>query len=155
MERSTAMSFLIDFFTGNGAVWKIACVALGVALLSLGIYAGVKVSSLNSTIEDQKSGYKNSIKTLKDEHKEAIKVLEEKQAKLQKEKEDLQDTVSKVEALSAQERADAKRNAEFGAKKQQEIKRTYEERLKRFKEKAKEVKDYGESDSSIVDAAGI
>ena len=138
------MSFLLDFFTGNGSVWKIACVVLGVALLSLGIYAGIKVSSLNSTIENQKSGYEKAIKT-----------LEEKKAKLQKEKEELQDTVSKVEALSAQERADAKRNAELGAKKQQEIKRTYEERMKRFKGKAKEIKDYGESDSSIVDAAGI
>ena len=149
------METLLGFFTGNGSVWKIACVALGVALLSLGIYAGIKVSSLNSTIENQKSGYEKSIKMLKDEHKEAIKELEEKQAKLQKEKEELQDTVSKVEALSAQERADAKRNAELGAKKQQEIKRSYEERMKRFKGKAKEVKDYGESDSSIVDAAGI
>lgn len=142
------MSFLLDFFTGNGSVWKIACVVLGVALLSLGIY----YEEATKTLKDE---HKEATKTLKKEHKEAIKELEEKQAKLQKEKEDLQDTVSKVEALSAQERADAKRNAELGAKKQQEIKRTYEERIKRFKGKAKEVKDYGESDSSIVDAAGI
>lgn len=139
---------MISLFTGNGKIFGFATIVLGVLLLTCSIYTGVKVASLNGTIETQKEDHAKEIKTLKNEHKEAIE-------NLQKEKEELQDTVSKVEALSEQERADAKRNAELGAKKQKEVVRSYEERLKRFKEKTKEVKDYGQSDSSIIDAAGI
>lgn len=149
------LTAIFSFFVSNGKIFGVATIALGVALLTLGIYSGVKIGALHVENATQKSGYEEAIKGLKNEHKEAIKAIEEKLSKLQKEKEDLQDTVSKVEALSAQERADAKRNAELGAKKQQEIKRTYEERIKRFQGKVKEVKDYGESDSGIVDAAGI
>ena len=149
------MTWLLGLLTSNGKIFGIATVTLGVALLSLVIYTGIKVSSLNSMIENQKSEYENSTKILKKEHKEAIEVLEEKQLTLQQDKEKLQDMVSKIEAISAQERADAKRNAELGVKKLQEIERTYKERMKRFKEKAKGVQDYGESDSSIIDAAGI
>lgn len=149
------MSFLLDFFTGNGLGWKIAFVALCVAFLSLGIYSSIKIGSLHVENATQKSEHEQAIKTLKVEHKEAIEALDEKLATLQKEKEELQDKVSKVEALSAQERADAERNAQLGAKKLQEVERTYKERMKRFEEKVKGVQDYGESNSSIVDAAGI
>lgn len=148
------LSTVLGLFTGTQRWLYIALVFLGVLCVGL---ASLSVSLYGNTqaLHVKVESAKEELKTLKKEHKEIIDVLEEKLSKIQKEKEELQDTVSKVEALSAQERADAKRNAELGAKKQQEIKRTYEERLKRFSEKVKEVKDYGESDSSIVDAAGI
>jgi len=149
------LTAIFSFFASNSKIFGIATIALGVALLTLGIYSGIKIGALHVENATQKSGYEEAIKDLKNEHKEAIKMIEEKLVKLQKEKEDLQDTVSQVKALSAQERADAARNAQLGLKKQQEIKRTYEERMKRFEEKIKGVKDYGESDPSIVDAAGI
>ena len=83
---------------------------VGASALSISLFADKTALHVSLSSKD------GEIKTLKEEHQEAIEAIEEKLAKLQKEKEELQDKVSKVEALSAQERADAERNAKLGAK---------------------------------------
>lgn len=44
---------VLSFFTGDGKVWKIASIVLGVLLLTCSIYTGIKVVSLNGTIADR------------------------------------------------------------------------------------------------------
>ena len=145
---------LLGLFTGSNKWLYIALVALGIAFIGTSALS-ISLFADKTALHVSLSSKEGEIVTLKKEHKEAIDKLEEKLVKLQKEKEDLQDKVTKFEALSAQERADAKRNAAQGTKKLQEVKRTYDARMKRFEDKIKGVKDYGESDTSIVDSSGI
>lgn len=148
------METLVSLFTGTSKWLYIALVVLGVAFVGASALS-ISLFADKTALHVSLSAKESEITTLKKEHKEEIEKLEEKLSGLQKEKDALQDTLSRVEAVSAQERADAERNAKLGAKKLQELKRTYAERIKRFEDKAKGVKYYGESDSSIVDAAGI
>jgi len=134
---------VLGLFTGTQKLVYIALVvcALGLAgmtALSVNLYADKAV--LNNSLSDAKG---------------EITDLKKDRNQLQTDKDNLQEVITKMATLSEQAEADAKRNAELGVKKQQEIEHSYANRLKRFEQKVKEVKDYGESDSSIVDSAGI
>lgn len=121
-----------------------------IALLICGLgFAGM--TWLSVELYADKAVLSNSLSDAKGE----ITDLKKERNQLQMDKDNLQEVITKMAALSEQAQADAKRNAELGAKKLQEIERSYANRLKRFEEKAKGVKDYGKSDSSIVDSAGI
>lgn len=148
------LSTVLGLFTGSNKWLYIALAVLALTCISLGSLS-ISLYGDKQALHVKVQSAKEALEKLAKEHKEKIEALEKKHAKLQHEKEDLQDTLSRVEALSEKLKAEAKRNAELGVKRQNEIKKAYEERLKRFEERVRNVQDYGESDSSIVDSAGI
>lgn len=148
------LSTVLKLFTGSTKWLYIALAVLALACISLGSLS-VSLYGDKQALHVKVKSAQEALEKLAKEHKEKLEALEKKHAKLQHEKEDLQDTLSRVEALSEKLKAEAKRNAELGVKRQNEIKKAYEERLKRFEERVRNVQDYGESDSSIVDSAGI
>ena len=143
MGRSMEMGTLLGIFTGSSKWLYIALIVCGLGL------AGMTALSIN--LYADKAVLDKSVSDAQDK----IKELKEAKDQLQIDKDNLKEVITKMEALSEQAEADAKRKAKLGAKKLQEISKSYEARLKRFKERAQNVKDYGESDSTIVDSAGI
>lgn len=145
---------IASLFIGSDKWLYIALVVLGVSLagvtwLSISLYADKAVLH----VEVKKA--QKELKELKEKHDKEAKEAEGKLEKLQKEKEALQDTLSRVEALSDKLKAEAKERQKRYTKKQKELQKEYEERLKHFEEGVKDVQDSSESDSSIIDAAGI
>lgn len=137
------MGTLLGIFTGSSKWLYIALIVCGLGL------AGMTALSIN--LYADKAVLDKSVSDAQDK----IKELKEAKDQLQIDKDNLKEVITKMAALSEQAEADAKRKAKLGAKKLQEISKSYEARLKRFKERAQNVKDYGESDSTIVDSAGI
>lgn len=76
------MGTILSFFTGSGSVWKIVCVALLTAMLSLGVYTGVKISDKNDTIAARDKTITDNAKEYKEAIKEKDKVIEDKTNRL-------------------------------------------------------------------------
>lgn len=145
---------ILGLFTGSNKWVYIALVVLGVTCIGLGSLS-VSLYGDKRELAVQVDTAKEALKIANTEHKKEIEVLEKKVGALQTERDELSNNLAKVEALSDKLKVEAQRNAELGIKKQKELEKQYNDRLKRFEERIKNVQDYGESDSSIVDAAGI
>ena len=148
------MRALLGLFTGSDKWMYIALLVLGVTCVSLGSLS-VSLYGDKRELAIQLDTAKVALKSANTEHKEAIEALEDKRYALQTERDELSNNLAKVEALSEKLQLEAKQNAALGVKKQKELEKQYDERIKRFEERIKNVQDYGESDSSIVDSAGI
>lgn len=145
---------ILWLFTGSNKWVYTALVVLGVTCIGLGSLS-VSLYGDKRELAVQVDTAKEALKTANTEHKKEIEGLEKKISTLQTERDELSNNLAKVESLSDKLKVEAQRNAELGIKKQKELEKQYNDRLKRFEERIKNVQDYGESDSSIVDAAGI
>lgn len=148
------MGALLGLFTGLDKWVYIALLVLGVTCVSLGSLS-VSLYGDKRELAIQVDTAKKSLETANKEYKEALGAVEKKCGELQTERDELSNNLAKVEALSEKLKIEAQRNAALGLKKQKELEKQYTDRLKRFEERVKNVQDYGESDSSIVDSAGI
>lgn len=148
------MGAILGLFAGSGKWLYITLLVLGVTCVSLGSLS-VSLYGDKRELVTQVDTAKELLETAKKEHKEALEKFEKKQTELQTERDELSNNLAQVDALSKKLQSEAKHNAELGAKKQKELEKQYVDRLKRFEERVKGVQDYGESDSSIVDSAGI
>ena len=148
------MGALLGPFTGLDKWVYIALLVLGVTCVSLGSIS-VSLYGDKRDLITQVNTAKEALKTANEKHQEVVEVLEDKRDALQTERDELSNNLAKVEALSEKLKIEAQRNAALGLKKQKELEKQYTDRLKRFEERVKNVQDYGESDSSIVDSAGI
>lgn len=148
------MGALLGLFTGSNKWVYIALIILGVTCVSLGSLS-VSLYGDKRELATQVDTAKKSLETANKEYKEALGVVEKKCDELQTERDKLSNNLAKVEALSEKLKIEAQRNVALGLKKQKELEKQYTDRLKRFEERVKNVQDYGESDSSIVDSAGI
>ena len=145
---------LLGLFTGSDKWVYIALLVLGVTCVSLGSLS-VSLYGDKRELAIQVDTAKGALKTANEKHQNVVEVLEDKRDALQTERDELLNNLAKVEALSEKLQLEAKQNAALGVKKQKELEKQYDERIKRFEERIKNVQDYGESDSSIVDSAGI
>ena len=148
------MGAILGLFTGTGKWLYIALLVLGVTCFGLGSLS-VSLYGDKRELATQVDTAKELLETAKKEHKVVLEKFEKKQTELQTERDELSNNLAQVDALSKKLQVEAKHNAELGAKKQKELEKQYADRLKRFDERVKNVQDYGESDSSIVDSAGI
>ena len=148
------MGALLGLFTGSDKWVYIALLVLGVTCVSLGSLS-VSLYGDKRELAIQVDTAKGALKTANEKHQKVVEVLEDKRDALQTERDELLNNLAKVEALSEKLQLEAKQNAALGVKKQKELEKQYDERIKRFEERIKNVQDYGESDSSIVDSAGI
>ena len=148
------MGALLGLFTGSDKLVYIALLVLGVTCISLGSLS-VSLYGDKRELATQVDTAKKSLETANKEYKEALGAVEKKCGELQTERDKLSNNLAKVEALSEKLKIEAQRNAALGLKKQKELEKQYTDRLKRFEERVKNVQDYGESDNSIVDSAGI
>lgn len=141
-------------FTGSDKWVYIALLVLGITCVSLGSLS-VSLYGDKRELITQVNAAKEALKTANEKHQKVVEVLEDKRDALQTERDELSNNLAKVEALSEKLKMEAQHNAELGVKKQKELEKQYADRMKRFEERVKNVQDYGESDSSIVDSAGI
>lgn len=148
------MGALLGLFTGSDKWVYIALLVLGVTCVSLGSLS-VSLYGDKRELAIQLDTAKWALKSANEKHQKVVEVLEDKRDALQTERDELSNNLAKVEALSEKLQLEAKQNAALGVKKQKELEKQYDERIKRFEERIKNVQDYGESDSSIVDSAGI
>lgn len=148
------MGALLGLFTGSDKWVYIALLVLGATCVSLGSLS-VSLYGDKRELAIQLDTAKVALKSANEKHQKVVEVLEDKRDALQTERDELSNNLAKVEALSEKLQLEAKQNAALGVKKQKELEKQYDERIKRFEERIKNVQDYGESDSSIVDSAGI
>lgn len=148
------MGALLGLFTGSDKWVYIALLVLGATCVSLGSLS-VSLYGDKRELAIQVDTAKEALKIANEKHQKVVEVLEDKRDALQTERDELSNNLAKVEALSEKLQLEAKQNAALGVKKQKELEKQYDERIKRFEERIKNVQDYGESDSSIVDSAGI
>ena len=148
------MGALLGPFTGSDKWMYIALLVLGATCVSLGSLS-VSLYGDKRELAIQLDTAKEALKISNEKHQNVVEVLEDKRDALQTERDELSNNLAKVEALSEKLQLEAKQNAALGVKKQKELEKQYDERIKRFEERIKNVQDYGESDSSIVDSAGI
>jgi Skp family chaperone for outer membrane proteins len=148
------MVALLGLFTGSDKWMYIALLVLGATCVSLGSLS-VSLYGDKRELAIQLDTAKVALKSANEKHQKVVEVLEDKRDALQTERDELSNNLAKVEALSEKLQLEAKQNAALGVKKQKELEKQYDERIKRFEERIKNVQDYGESDSSIVDSAGI
>ena len=148
------MGALLGLFTGSDKWVYIALLVLGATCVSLGSIS-VSLYGDKRELAIQLDTAKVALKSANEKHQKVVEMLEDKRDTLQTERDELSNNLAKVEALSEKLQLEAKQNAALGVKKQKELEKQYDERIKRFEERIKNVQDYGESDSSIVDSAGI
>ena len=148
------MGALLGLFTVSDKWVYIALLVLGATCVSLGSLS-VSLYGDKRELAIQLDTAKVALKSANEKHQKVVEVLEDKRDALQTERDELSNNLAKVEALSEKLQLEAKQNAALGVKKQKELEKQYDERIKRFEERIKNVQDYGESDSSIVDSAGI
>lgn len=148
------MGAILGLFTGVDKYIYIALLVLGVTCAGLGSLS-VSLYGDKRELVTVAGTAKESLETAKKEYTKVLDELNDKLSKLQTERDELSNNLAQVDALSKKLQEEAKHNVELGIKKQKELEKQYADRLKRFDERVKNVQDYGESDSSIVDSAGI